>query len=157
MSDVKVYDNGTCTIGARCICDDNGCAKPSTNNMGYEVIDRLDENSIQILIEPSGDMLNRIKDDVTVIEGNMSDAVGRRTLKVNAKYIRGYGAPKYFTGNNTKPVNNNAHSVDNNLNIGDIVQLTDNAIYFNGASIPSWVKKMKLYVRGFRKDGKDSN
>ena len=69
---VKVYDNGTCTIGERCICDDNGCAKPSTNNMGYEVIDRLDENSIQILIEPSGDMLNRIKDDVTVIESNIN-------------------------------------------------------------------------------------
>ena len=33
MSDVKVYDNGTCTIGERCICDDNGCAKPSTNNI----------------------------------------------------------------------------------------------------------------------------
>ena len=87
----------------------------------------------------------------------MSDAVGRRTLKVNAKYIRGYGAPKYSTGNNmninTKPVNNNSHSVDNNLNIGDIVQLTEGATYYNGASIPSWVKKMKLYVRGFRKDG----
>ena len=96
-------------------------------------------------------------DIITVIEGNMSDAVGRRTLKVNAKYIRGYGAPKYFTGNNmninANAVNNNAHSVDNNLNIGDIVQLTEGATYYNGASIPSWVKKMKLYVRGFRKDG----
>ena len=96
-------------------------------------------------------------DIITVIEGNMSDAVGRRTLKVNAKYIRGYGAPNYFTDNNmninTKPVNNNSHSVDNNLNIGDIVQLTEGATYYNGASIPSWVKKTKLYVRSFRKDG----
>lgn len=32
---------------------------------------------------------------ITVIEGNKSDAVGRRTLKVNGKYIRGYGLPKY--------------------------------------------------------------
>ena len=32
---------------------------------------------------------------ITVIEGNMSEAVGRRTIKVNAKYIRGYAVPKY--------------------------------------------------------------
>ena len=32
---------------------------------------------------------------ITVIEGNYSCAVKRRTLKVNGKYIRGYGVPKY--------------------------------------------------------------
>lgn len=32
---------------------------------------------------------------ITVIEGNKDDAVGRRTLDVNGRYIRGYGVPKY--------------------------------------------------------------
>lgn len=32
---------------------------------------------------------------ITVIEGNMSNAVGRRTIAVNGKYIRGFGVPKY--------------------------------------------------------------
>lgn len=32
---------------------------------------------------------------ITVIEGNKNDAVARRTLKVNGRYIRGYGLPKY--------------------------------------------------------------
>ena len=32
---------------------------------------------------------------IHVIEGNLSDAVGRRKLSVNGKYIRGYGVPKY--------------------------------------------------------------
>ena len=32
---------------------------------------------------------------ITVIEGNKNNAVGRRTIKVNGKYIRGYGVPKY--------------------------------------------------------------
>ena len=32
---------------------------------------------------------------VTVIEGNMSDAVGYRHIAVNGRYIRGYGVPKY--------------------------------------------------------------
>lgn len=32
---------------------------------------------------------------ITVIEGNKSQAVGRRTIAVNGRYIRGYGVPKY--------------------------------------------------------------
>lgn len=32
---------------------------------------------------------------ITVIEGNYSDSVKRRTLRVNGKYIRGYGVPRY--------------------------------------------------------------
>lgn len=32
---------------------------------------------------------------ITVIEGNYNEAVKRRSIKVNGKYIRGYGVPKY--------------------------------------------------------------
>lgn len=32
---------------------------------------------------------------ITLIEGNYSNAVKRRTIQVNARYIRGYGVPKY--------------------------------------------------------------
>lgn len=32
---------------------------------------------------------------VTVIEGNYNNACKRRTMKVNGRYIRGYGVPKY--------------------------------------------------------------
>lgn len=32
---------------------------------------------------------------ITITEGNMSNAVGHRTLQVNGRYIRGYGTPKY--------------------------------------------------------------
>lgn len=32
---------------------------------------------------------------ITIIEGNYSNSVKRRTLSVNGKYIRGYGVPKY--------------------------------------------------------------
>ena len=35
---------------------------------------------------------------ITVIEGNYSNAVKRRTLAVNGRYIRGYGVPKYGDG-----------------------------------------------------------
>ena len=38
---------------------------------------------------------------ITIIEGNKSNYVSRRTLQVNGKYIRGYGVPKYNTGSVT--------------------------------------------------------
>lgn len=38
---------------------------------------------------------------ITVIEGNYSDAVKRRTMKVNGQYIRGYGLPKYTDSSTT--------------------------------------------------------
>ena len=38
---------------------------------------------------------------ITVIEGNNSDSVVRRTIKVNSQYIRGYGVPKYDKETNT--------------------------------------------------------
>lgn len=64
---------------------------------------------VGIVVSVSG---NSIK----VIEGNMSDAVGYRTLRVNGKYIRGYCLPKYAakagsTGSNTTtPPNNGSAS-----------------------------------------------
>lgn len=36
-----------------------------------------------------------VNNTITVIEGNYSNAVKRRTLAVNGRYIRGYGVPKY--------------------------------------------------------------
>ena len=39
---------------------------------------------------------------ITVIEGNYSQSVKRRTIAVNGKYIRGYGVPKYDTETTTK-------------------------------------------------------
>ena len=63
-----VIDNGTCTVNERCMPDDNGCAVPSTNTMGYQVIERVDENRVLILVEPNADMLNRIKSDIEALE-----------------------------------------------------------------------------------------
>jgi hypothetical protein len=43
---------------------------------------------------------------ITVIEGNYSNSVKRRTLSVNGRYIRGYGVPKYDAEATTKPADN---------------------------------------------------
>jgi len=42
--------------------------------------------------------------DIYVIEGNISDRVGRRRIAVNGRYIRGYGLPAYHLYADGKPV-----------------------------------------------------
>ena len=40
---------------------------------------------------------------ITVIEGNYHDAVGRRNIAVNGRYIRGYGLPDYASMSDSLP------------------------------------------------------
>ncbi len=61
---VPVIDHGFCEVGGRCMPDDNGCAVPSSNSMGYQVVSRIDADRVLIIIEPNGDMVQRIKEDV---------------------------------------------------------------------------------------------
>ena len=64
----EVYDDGRCTVNERCMPDDDGKAIPSDNNMGYNVIERISNDKIIIIVEPNADMLNRIKSDVDYLE-----------------------------------------------------------------------------------------
>ena len=68
MGLVSIIDNGTCTVNGRCMPSDDGTAVPSTNNLGYHVIDRIDETHILIDLEPGADMVKRIKDDVFALQ-----------------------------------------------------------------------------------------
>ena len=70
---VPVIDNGTCTVGGRCMPDDNGCAIPSSNSMGYQVINRIDENRVLIIIEPNGDMVQRIKTKLNQMQEDIDE------------------------------------------------------------------------------------
>lgn len=70
---VPVIDNGTCTVGGRCMPDDNGCAVPSSNSMGYQVVNRIDENRVLIIIEPNGDMVQRIKTKINKLQDDVDN------------------------------------------------------------------------------------
>lgn len=89
---VPVRDNGTCIVGGRCMPDDNGCAIPSSNNMGYQVVNRIDENRVLIIIEPNGDMVQRIKAKVNEIQNNIGELArndnGVDTLKYENHTVR---------------------------------------------------------------------
>ena len=71
MGLVSVIDNGKCVVNARCMPNDSGIAVPSSNNLGYQVVDRIDTTHILIALEPEADMVKRIKDDITSLQNAM--------------------------------------------------------------------------------------
>ena len=95
--------------------------------------------------------------DIKVIEGNMSDAVGRRTLKVNGRYIRGYGVPKFKDGGSSAGTSAAAPSTGSGLafKVGDVVQFTGSTHYSsaNATSGPS-CKAGKAKVTAISPNGK---
>lgn len=76
---VPVRDNGTCEVGGRCMPDDNGCAVPSSNSMGYQVVNRIDENRVLIIIEPNGDMVQRIKSKMNKLQEDVDNLAPDQT------------------------------------------------------------------------------
>ena len=68
MGIVNIIDEGRCTVGGRCMSNDDGIAIPSTNNMGYAVLERVDNRHILIAVEPGADMIQRIKRDIKDLE-----------------------------------------------------------------------------------------
>lgn len=54
-------------------------------------------------VEHVGIVEKVVGDTITIIEGNYSNSVKRRTLKVNGRYIRGFGVPKYDKETVAKP------------------------------------------------------
>lgn len=69
---------------------------------------------------------------ITVLECNKNNAVERRNLQVNGKYIRGYGVPKYESKADTKE--ETATSTTTELKVGDIVNFKGSKHYANSYS-----------------------
>lgn len=93
---------------------------------------------------------------ITVIEGNMSNAVGRRTLKVNGRYIRGYGVPKYGSraaaGGGTTP---GTPAPAMPYALGDVVTFTGAKHYTSSnAATPKSCKAGRAKVTGIAKGAK---
>ena len=76
---------------------------------------------------------------ITVIEGNIDNAVGRRKIKVNGKYIRGYGVPKYDVKPVEKPVDNPV-----NKSVDEVAKEVINGKWGNGAE-----RKQRLTAAGY--------
>lgn len=80
--------------------------------------------------------------DITVIEGNISDAVGRRHIKVNARYLRGYGVPQYASDSAGA-----SQTPGTLLDVQTIAQQVIDGLWGNGD-----VRKAKLTEAGYDYD-----
>ena len=65
---------------------------------------------------------------ITVIEGNYSNAVKRRTLAVNGRYIRGYGIPKYGSKATTAEENKEEDDMKNYKLLTDVPSAYKDAV-----------------------------
>ena len=65
---------------------------------------------------------------ITVIEGNYSDSVKRRTLAVNGRYIRGYGVPKYSS-------KATGAATPGSFKVGDEVNFTGTKHYVSSSAV----------------------
>ena len=115
MGIVPVIDNGTCTVNGRCMPADDGTAIPSTNNLGYQIIERIDSTRVMIVLEPGVDMTQRIKTDIEELQNGKMDApfkpAGKSyltfsspnsfTLKVNDTTKHWNGTLEYFASDKT--------------------------------------------------------
>lgn len=95
---------------------------------------------------------------ITVIEGNMNNAVGTRKITINGRYIRGFGVPKYAYKASNMSTNTSAPSSPKNdspLAVGDIVNFTGTKHYVSSnASNGRTCKPGKARVTAFAKSGK---
>ena len=96
--------------------EDNGVG----DNTGYS-------DHIGIVVSVSGS-------NIKIIEGNMSHKVGYRTISVNAKYIRGYGVPKYSSKADSKTDSKPIPSDNLKFDVGDAVMFTGSLHYTSSFS-----------------------
>lgn len=105
--------------------------------------------------------------DIYVIEGNKSKACGRRIIKVNGKFVRGFGIPKYALKANSKDVvkpklpKKVKINVSNTLNIRKGPSTNDSVLGFlktgsvitidkiegNFAHFSGWISGKEKYVK----------
>ena len=87
-----------------------------------------------------------VNNKITVIEGNCSNAVMRRTLAVNGRYIRGYGVPKYDSEPTVvKPKEEpKKETPATTFKVGDSVVINGNLYRNSNAASPSGFVKNRL-------------
>ena len=90
-------------------------------------------------------------DTITLIEGNRSNRVKRCTIKVNGRYIRGYGVPKYGKAATAPVVTAPVFAK------GGIVRINEKATHYypGGSGIPDYVKQYEHIITQTATKGKN--
>lgn len=62
-----------------------------------------------------GTVVSTTDKEITVVEGNKSDAVGVRTVSINGKFIRGFIAPKFMDEETITPITKSVEEIANEV------------------------------------------
>lgn len=88
---------------------------------------------------------------ITVIEGNKADAMGLRRIKINGKYIRGFGVPKYSKLATSSSSSSSSTSTPSIHKAGTSYYLNNAAIYTSSTSTsPAAYRTGKVYIYDFQ-------
>ena len=86
MGIVSVIDDGTCVINGRCMPNDSGIAVPVSGDYGYQVVDRIDDTHVLIVVEPGTDfqynLSRKIENTLPKSGGTMSGTISMGGNKV---------------------------------------------------------------------------
>lgn len=135
VGQISVIDNGTCTVGARCMPTDDGTAVPSSNNCGYLVIDRIDSDHVRILVAPTIDMIQRIKTDVSELQdGAPYYTLGLGTEIPAGADLNDYVTPGKYWSNVTSKIGTIANMPDDvhtgfTMTVEEVVNITSGTKY----------------------------
>lgn len=135
---VPVIDHGFCEVGGRCMPDDNGCAVPSSNSMGYQVVSRIDADRVLIIIEPNGDMVQRVKTKINQLQEDVDNLAPDQTY-----------TPESENAQSGKAVAEAVANANGNLTtIADITIAEDavNTITIDANSFPDIAKVKDFYI-----------
>lgn len=82
---VQVIDNGTCTVGERCMPTSDGTAGPVSGDYGYLVMDRVDDTHVLISIDPSVTAQYKFKN---YVDTKCSNIIPSCSTDDNGKFLR---------------------------------------------------------------------
>ena len=72
---VSVIDDGTCTVGGRCMPNENSIASAVDGEYGYLVIKRIDKNHVLIALEPGTDYQYKTNALITGLIGDINSVL----------------------------------------------------------------------------------
>lgn len=88
MGIVPVIDNGTCTVGGRCMPASDGTASPVDGDYGYHVIERVDDTHVLVTVEPGADYRYKFKSYVDAKRFTATAAIGTAWIGSAAPYTQ---------------------------------------------------------------------
>lgn len=90
---VQVIDNGTCTVGERCMPTSDGVAGPVSGNYGYLVMDRIDSTHVLISVDPSVTAQYKFKNYIDNKHFNKTATLSTNWIGDSAPYTQTVSIP----------------------------------------------------------------